>query len=61
MNVFSGILAIAMMIAFGLAFSPEVSADHNVHHPNIAPGQTGEPPPGCNVSPVVNNPQCFEN
>ena len=62
MTAFSRFFAIATVIAFGLAFSPEVSATHKDKHENVTPGHTGEAPNGCLVSPVVNTPKkCDEN
>ena len=56
MNALPKFLAIATVIALGLAFSPEVSAAHKDKHENVTPGHTGEAPNGCLASPVVNTP-----
>ena len=62
MSAFYRLLAIATVIALGLAFSPGVSAHHKDDHRDLPPGLTGEPPPGCNASPEVSTPKkCGEN
>ncbi len=57
MSAFSRFLAVAAVIALGLAFSPEASADHKTSHKNVAPGQTSEPIPGCMASPEDSKPK----
>ena len=61
MNEFPRYLAIAMVIALGLAFSPEASANPpnaGVHDHSVS-GGPAEMPDGCKNSPVVNpNPNC---
>jgi len=62
MNEFPRYLAIAMVIALGLAFSPEVSAnppDVNGLHDHVITGSPAGIPDGCKNSPVViPNPLC---
>ena len=64
MNEFPKYLAIAMVIALGLAFSPDASADKptagGVHNHVVIGGPAGSPA-GCNNSPVWNpNPLCYD-
>ncbi len=56
MKIFSRFLAVATVIALGLAFSPEVSATHKIGHENVSPG-LGPLPPGCNTSSEVRPPK----
>ena len=59
MKVFSRYLAIATVIALGLAFSPEVSADKPTGklHSHGAGVPPAELPEGCKNSPTK-NPNC---
>ncbi len=57
MKMFSRFLAVATVIALGLAFSPEASANHMPNHDNVAPGQTVGVPHGCFTSPATPRPK----